>query len=126
VEDIEFSAGFCHFIKTTVPSVDAAELLLVFHANPEASMTLEEATAKLKLGIEPDESSRCLALFESCGIVVASGDRYRYCTDTPLAEFVETLAQAYSQRPVTLVRIIYALRDSRIQSFADAFKLRRT
>jgi hypothetical protein len=26
---------------------------------------------------------------------------------------------------VTLIRMIYALRDSRIQTFADAFKLRR-
>ena len=36
-----------------------------------------------------------------------------------------TLAQAYTERPVTLIRVIYALRDSKIQSFADAFKLKR-
>jgi hypothetical protein len=35
------------------------------------------------------------------------------------------LAQAYKERPVTLFRVIYALRDLKIQSFADAFKLRR-
>jgi hypothetical protein len=39
---------------------------------------------------------------------------------------VRTLAQAYRERPVTLIRVIYALRDSRIQSFADAFRLRRS
>ena len=38
---------------------------------------------------------------------------------------VRTLAQAYEQRPVTLIRLIYALRDSKIRSFADAFKLRK-
>jgi hypothetical protein len=47
----------------------------------------------------------------------------------PLAEeqreHLDTLARAYRERPVTLVRIIYALRDSRIQSFAEAFRLRK-
>jgi hypothetical protein len=38
---------------------------------------------------------------------------------------VRTLAQAYKRRPVTLIRVIYALRDTKIQSFADAFKLTR-
>ena len=41
------------------------------------------------------------------------------------SRFVETLAQAYVQRPVTLIRVIYALRDSKIQTFADAFKIRK-
>jgi hypothetical protein len=34
------------------------------------------------------------------------------------------LSQAYKERPVTLFRVIYALRDLKIQSFAGAFKLR--
>ena len=37
---------------------------------------------------------------------------------------VATLAQAYRERPVTLIRVIYALRDHKIQSFADAFRLK--
>lgn len=38
---------------------------------------------------------------------------------------LELLARAYKERPVTLVRIIYGLRDSRIRSFAEAFRLRK-
>ena len=38
---------------------------------------------------------------------------------------VVMLAKAWRERPVTLVRIIYALRDSKVKSFADAFKLRK-
>ena len=41
-----------------------------------------------------------------------------------LAARVQTLAQAYRERPVTLIRVIYGLRDQKIQSFADAFKMR--
>ena len=46
--------------------------------------------------------------------------------DPVLKAHVATLAQAYEQRPVTLIRLIYALRDGKIRSFADAFKLRRS
>ena len=41
-----------------------------------------------------------------------------------LAEHGRTLERVYRERPVTLIRVIYGLRDSRIRSFADAFKLR--
>jgi hypothetical protein len=38
---------------------------------------------------------------------------------------VATLARLYIERPVTLFRVIYALRDMKISTFADAFKLWR-
>jgi hypothetical protein len=44
--------------------------------------------------------------------------------DPALRGHVQTLAQAYEQRPVTLIRLIYALRDRKIRSFADAFRLK--
>jgi len=50
--------------------------------------------------------------------------RYRPAT-AQLDAHVRTLAKAYEERPVTLIRIIYALRDGKIRSFADAFKLRK-
>ena len=51
--------------------------------------------------------------------------RYQYRPASEiLAAHVRTLSQAYNERPVTLIRMIYALRDLKIQSFADAFKLR--
>ena len=45
--------------------------------------------------------------------------------EAALKAHVEMLAQAYEQRPVTLIRLIYALRDRKIRSFADAFRLRK-
>lgn len=126
MEDIDFSSEFCRFIKSAVPSVESAELLLLFHANRDKSMSFEDAAAMLGPGINRNEALKHLGEFESSGILSNQDARYRYRTDTPLAPFVDTLAQAYSQRPVTLVRIIYALRDSTVQSFADAFKLRKS
>jgi hypothetical protein len=125
MKDFEFSDEFCRFIQTTVPAVPAAELLLLLHARPEASLTAEEALAKLGPGVGPVEVAKHLELLESRGLVTQEEKRYRYRPESELAPHADGLAIAYSQRPVTLIRVIYALRDSSIQSFADAFKLRK-
>jgi hypothetical protein len=126
MEDVDFSSEFCSFIKTTIPSVDAAELLLLFHSKPDSALTLDEAAGKLGPGITTSDIADRLESYVGAGLLSMEGDRYRYRSATPKAGDVDRLAQAYQQRPVTLVRIIYALRDSKIQSFADAFKLRRS
>jgi hypothetical protein len=71
--------------------------------------------------------ARYLEQFEAAGLVARGPDGRRHyrAADASLAAHIEMLAQAYKERPVTLFRVIYALRDLKIQSFADAFKLKR-
>lgn len=126
MEDVEFSDEFCRFIQTAIPSVAAAELLLLFHRRAGESITADEAVAELGPGITFADASKHLELFQSQGLLGSfSANRYRYRPDNELAVHVDRLAQAYSQRPVTLFRVIYAFRDSKIKSFADAFRLRK-
>ncbi len=119
MEDAAFSDEFCRFIQTCVTSVDAAELLLELSGHPEGvapSTKISEA-----------DRSRYLEQFQAGGLVELGPDRrirYRPASEAH-ARHVEMLAQAYKERPVTLFRVIYALRDLKIQSFADAFNLRR-
>lgn len=125
MEDVEFSDEFCRFIQTAIPAVDAAELLLLMHGRQEASFTPEEAVAKLGPGVNIADARKHLERFLEKGLVTTENQRYRYRPAAEASRFVETLAQAYVQRPVTLIRVIYALRDSKIQTFADAFKIRK-
>ena len=100
MEDAQFSDAFCRFVQTHIPTVDAAEALIALFRSPEArSEAVDEYGAAF----------RAAGLFDNA----------------ELKAHVATLAQAYDERPVTLVRLIYALRDSKIRSFADAFKLRK-
>jgi len=124
-EDIEFSDSFCKFIQLSIPESDAAELLLLFHGKPETAFSIEEAVEKLGPGISISNASKYMKLFQSRGLVLFAEGRYRYNPRSEDASLVTVLARAYTQRPVTLIRIIYALRDSKIQSFAEAFKLRK-
>lgn len=125
MDDFEFSDEFCHFIQSTIPAVPAAELLLLLRGRPEASLTAEEALMKLGPGVTLGELTKHLALMEARGLLARDDRRYRYRKESELAPQADNLAIAYTQKPVTLIRVIYAFRDSSIKSFADAFKLRR-
>jgi hypothetical protein len=129
MEDAQFSDDFCRFLQTAVPSVDAAELLLLLGRDASRWWSAGEIVAALKPAplTEADVLRTCEG-FLARGLIAQGADkRLQYRPGSgELDGYVRTLAQAYSERPVTLIRVIYALRDSKIRSFADAFKLRRS
>jgi hypothetical protein len=129
MEDAAFSDEFCRFLRAAVPSVEAAELLLLLQREPERWWTTAEAALDLEPGssLAESDAARCFAALQACGLVALGPDkRAQYRPgDATLAEHARTLEQAYRERPVTLIRVIYALRDSRIHSFAEAFRLRK-
>lgn len=114
MEDAAFSDEFCRFLRALVPNVSAAELLLELRARGEQ-------------GVRPRSHPDRLLLesFARQGAAAPLGDGFAYRTSEEVDRHVNTLAQAYKERPVTLFRIIYALRDGKVQSFADAFRLRK-
>jgi hypothetical protein len=129
MEDADFSDDFCRFLQNTVTTVDAAELLLALAREPERAWPIAELLGRLgpDVRMTEAEAAKQLELFQSRGLVARDAEeRVRFHPDSaPLKAHVQALAKAYNQRPVTLIRMIYALRDARIQSFADAFKLRK-
>jgi hypothetical protein len=129
MEDSAFSDEFCRFIQTWLPSVDAAELLLLLARERDKWWDAPALAAALRPSttIADADAARYLEQFQAAGLVAAGPDKrvqFRPGSEELRAQ-VDMLAQAYKERPVTLIRMIYALRDSKIQSFADAFKLRR-
>jgi hypothetical protein len=129
MEDSAFSDEFCRFIQTAIQSVSAAELLLILFKQPQRWSSLPELIGELPPGVNISEADagRCLDVLRSHGLIDIDAQKrvqYRAASDD-LDALVRTLAQAYNERPVTLIRMIYALRDATIQSFADAFKFRK-
>lgn len=129
MEDSAFSQEFCGFIHAAIPSVSVAELLLLIFKHPDRWWTLPELRTELPPDVNITETgiTGCLETLRTRGLVELDDEkrvRYRAASDE-LDTHVRTLAQAYNERPVTLIRMVYALRDSRIQSFADAFKFRK-
>ena len=69
-----------------------------------------------------------LALFTSQGILSETPEgTILYRPDSPALErALDLLVRAYNERPVTLIRTVYAIADAKkIQAFADAFKIKK-
>jgi hypothetical protein len=126
--DPDFTDEFCGFLQRCVANVDAAEFLLTLAKNPKTSWSIDELRAQLApyTNMSDGDAQRCLDTLQQCGVVAREAEkRVRYSPSPAHDTHVAMLARLYIERPVTLFRVIYALRDSKINTFADAFKLRR-
>jgi hypothetical protein len=124
----DFTDEFCAFLQTSVTSVDSAELLLALWHERDGS--LSPATLAARLGpagtLVPAEAERLLGLLQQRGLVHRESDgRVRYASAPEHEPHVQRLARLYNERPVTLFRVIHALRDDKIKTLADAFRIWR-
>jgi len=114
------------FIRGCIPTYQSAEVLLFFAAHPDEAFLPEEIVASMHpKAVTVSAVQEYSALFAASGVVTEQDGRYAYAPATPdLEGAIGDLTRAYNERPVTLIRTIYKIADSRIQSFADSFKLR--
>ena len=125
--DPDFTDEFCGFLQRCVSNVDAAELLLLIFQNPNAAWEARDLSAQLEPAASLSEADvqRYLDVFQTCALISRDADkRVRYRSAPEHDPHIATLGRLYVERPVTLFRMIYALRDTKISTFADAFKLR--
>ena len=126
--DPDFTDEFCRFLQRSVANVDAAEVLLAVFRDPRRAWNSSELIAQLAplTSLSEAELQRSLDAFHNASLVVRGADqRVRYSPSAAHDAHVAALARLYVERPVTLFRVIYAMRDMKITTFADAFKLRR-
>jgi hypothetical protein len=126
--DPDFSDELRAFIRDNIPDVDAAELLLLIARRPDSPCDAKALAEGLKPTVMSEAViRRHLAAFRERGLVAIAADgSCRYAPASPeLAELVRALNRVYNERPVTMVRTIYALKDEKIRSCADAFRLKK-
>jgi hypothetical protein len=128
-DQADFSDAFCAFLQSCVTSVDAAELLLVLSRKSTTAWSAKDLARQLgPMGRVSDaEATRHIEAFQERGLVSRMDDdgRVHYQSSADVEMHVQTLARLYLQRPVTLFRVIYALRDTKIKTLADAFRIWR-
>lgn len=126
--DPDFPQELREFIQENIPNIDAAELLLLLARSPDRGHDVKAIADALRPTVVPEAAARrYLAHFKERGLVVQlQDDEFRYYPASPdIDAVVRALTKAYNERPVTLVRMIYSLRDEKIRSFADAFRLKK-
>jgi hypothetical protein len=128
MKDPDFPEELQSFIQEAIPTLDAAELLLLLAAVPDREHSIDSIVEAMHPTVITDTAvRRYLQQFHAQGLVrVRENDAFQYAPATPeLDEAVRTLTRVFNQRPVTLVRVIYAPKDEKIRSFAEAFRIKK-
>jgi hypothetical protein len=122
----DFPNELKQFLSLHIESLAQLETLLVLQRDPQRAWTADELarelyiTADMCRGICADLVNRRLVVSDD------SPDRYRYAPAEPnVDKLVGQLAQFYRDRRVAVITAIYSGPVSKVQTFADAFRLRR-
>jgi len=116
-------AGLLNFIRASIKSTWALELLLLMQRQSPRAFHPEELVRALR-GTNTLVNT-CLEQLLASGLVVREEDgTWRYAPASPaLEELVVQLEGAYAEKPVSVINAIVASPNERLKSFADAFKL---
>ncbi len=123
----DIRADLRDFIVNEIGSIAQLELLLLLHKDSSREWTADAAARELYTGAEA--MATLLEGFRARGYVVATESLplcYRFAPAEPAVEpLVRDLSQLYQERRVTVINLIYAGPMHKLQSFADAFRLRK-
>ncbi len=113
------------FIARYIRTVGALEVLLLLYARPNEPRSADDIARELRGS--PAAIAQYLHDFARAKILheVEPG-HYAYRPDsTQIDNAIAQLAVNYSERPVSVVDLIYAERDRAVRLLADAFKFKK-
>ena len=119
-EDVE------RFLLQQIWSTEQLEVLLVVASQPEREWTVEEVYEVVKT--QPGSIARHLQEFQHRGFLRASSQPPSYqfvSNDAHRAETLRKLAAIYRSELHRVIEVIYSKPSPAVQSFADAFRIRR-
>jgi hypothetical protein len=112
------------FIRTSIPSIWALELLLLLRRAAPGYLTRDELVQHLRA--TPTLIDRLLARFSASGLVTRNDSgAYRFeCTQPDNHILCEALALAAEERPIALRDAIIAAPNDKLRDLADAFRFK--
>jgi hypothetical protein len=118
----------CRFLGENIESIDQLELLRVLGEGAGREWTAAALAAEVQG--PPDELTGHLGALAARGLVAAerrgAEAAWRYAPATPeLDAMVVRLLQCYRERPVSMIKLVYAQAADPLRAFADAFRLRK-
>jgi predicted transcriptional regulator len=116
------------FILRYIDSIAQLEGLLLFHNNPDKKWSAEAIAQGLY--INGSQAITLLTRLLEQGFIIMIEDgrsqSYQYQSKSPeLANMTDCIAELYRQYLVPVTNLIHAKAKSRIQEFADAFRIRK-
>ena len=120
----EISDNVRELIRRRVTSMDHVEVLMRLYESDGQPLTLRQVERAARLG--PQTVARCATDLVNGGLAAhdPASSTYRYTATQADRATVDELSALYHQRPVTLVKLVYAQPPNPVKSFADAFRIR--
>ena len=108
------------FVRSAIKSAWSLELLLLLYRKPHQSWTGEALVRELR-GSE-HLVSESVAILGAAGLIALdeAGARYRPQSDAQAA-LVTALVELYGQKPLAVLKAIFASPGDKIRSLSDAF-----
>jgi hypothetical protein len=113
------------FIRRSLHSVWALELLLLMRKNTERSYTPAELATDLRASRSVVDTALPPLVADGVVVEVEPGRFACRPSDVTLADKIDRLGVIYRESPVAVVRAIALTPNPKIQGFADAFKFRK-
>jgi hypothetical protein len=111
------------FIRDTIKSVWALEMLLALRRHGERAWTPEELVRELRASLPLVKDN--LAIFETAGLVLRDDGHFRYAPASPwLESLCSELEAVYRERPVTVIKAIVSPGGDKLRDLANAFRLK--
>lgn len=115
------------FIEQRIESLGQLEALLLLHREPERRWHPEQIAKALYVPI--DVAAGLLAEFAKQGfatVVSSEEPQFSYrSNDAETHRLIDRLAAIYQERRVAVISMIYSKPMNKVQTFADAFRLRK-
>lgn len=113
------------FLRTSIRSVWTLELLLLLWRAQERAWSAEELVRELRASDSIVLDG--LAALQAAGLVVSVGKNgFRYTPASSVLDgLVQRLAQLYRERPMAVTKALFASPERNLQTFADAFRLKK-
>lgn len=116
------------FIEMNIDSVDQLEILRALGEDPMKEWSATALVQEVQTQVET--IGQHLAALQTRGLLVVrtqGSELYCRCgaNNPEIEDMINKLLRVYRERPVTMINLVYVKARRDIQSFADAFRLKK-
>ncbi len=111
------------FLRAAIPSTWALDTLRLLKKSPHRVWTSAALNAELRGSLPMIED--ILAGFRRWGLVLDAEGGCRYATENSLDATVDELVRLYAERPVSVIAEIARSPHEKLQTFVDAFRVKK-
>jgi hypothetical protein len=115
------------FLLRHIDAIAQLEALLLLRANAELAWSADTLAKRLYIPVQ--EKAELLARLCADGFLAALDSQpllYQYhCTSSEQAHMVDQVAELYARYLIPVTHLIHSKPRTRVQAFADAFRLRK-